>query len=73
MNVLIPFPARSAPTGLGQNGHFKATGVSVQSVHDFVVLENLNTPGRSQVILPRDHNTLRDLANHLHRIADKLP
>ncbi|WP_352609214.1 hypothetical protein [Mesorhizobium sp. C386A] len=29
--------------------------------------------GRGQVVLPLDRNTIRDLANHLNRVADKLP
>ncbi|RUU78227.1 hypothetical protein [Mesorhizobium sp. M7A.F.Ca.MR.362.00.0.0] len=80
MNVVIPFPPRLAPkeplVALGRNGPFKATGLNVMQVVDYVMLENWTSQdaiGRGRVVLPADHNVLRDLANHLNRIADKLP
>ncbi|ESY35737.1 hypothetical protein NKK48_01405 [Mesorhizobium sp. C386A] len=80
MNVVIPFPKRPEPMeplyALGRNGHFKATGINVTPVLDFIVLENWTSQkaiGRGQVVLPLDRNTIRDLANHLNRVADKLP
>lgn len=80
MSLKIDFPQRDGADplyALGRNGYFEATAINVMQVGNaYIVLENWtskDTIGRGRVMLPVDRNTVRDLANHLNRIADKLP
>ncbi|MBN9552926.1 MAG: hypothetical protein J0H31_29760 [Alphaproteobacteria bacterium] len=75
----VDFPDRQGKDPLyahGRNGYFEATAISIMPVHDYIVVENWTSKGaigRGRVMLPADRNTIRDVANYLHRVADKLP
>ncbi|RWM86480.1 MAG: hypothetical protein EOR84_30675 [Mesorhizobium sp.] len=77
MTSKIEFPPRKEPIyAHGRNGYFKATAINVLDLSDSIILENWNSRdsiGRGRVVLPANCNVLRDLANKLNRIADRLP
>ena len=64
----VDFPPR--------NGGFSdATAIHVTPLMDHIVLVNLTREQErfGRIVLPTDRNTIRDVANYLHRVADKLP
>ncbi|PBB52542.1 MULTISPECIES: hypothetical protein [Mesorhizobium] len=73
----IDFPTLKEPIyAHGRNGYFSATAINVLALPDDIRLENWTSKdaiGIGRVVLPADRNVVRDLANHLNRIADKLP
>ncbi|TPJ51754.1 MULTISPECIES: hypothetical protein [unclassified Mesorhizobium] len=78
MNRKIDFPQLLEPIyAHGRNGFFQAAALNVLEItNSCLVLENWTskgTIGRGRVVLPVDRNVVRDLANHLNRIADRLP
>ncbi|TIW53836.1 MAG: hypothetical protein E5V54_24040 [Mesorhizobium sp.] len=71
-SIIVDFPPRRDPIqAYGRFGYFEAKQVSVIALSDHLVIENRSS--EASVVLPADRNTIRDVANYLHRIADKLP
>ncbi|RWD43901.1 hypothetical protein [Mesorhizobium sp.] len=73
----IDFPISNEPIyAQGRNGYFEATAINILALPDNIRLENWTSKaaiGIGRVVLPADRNTVRDLANYLNRIADRLP
>ncbi|RWM32610.1 MAG: hypothetical protein EOR77_21510 [Mesorhizobium sp.] len=73
----IDFPPAADPLyAHGRNGYFQATAIQVLSTPSFIRLENWTSKaaiGIGHITMPADRNVVRDLANHLNRIADRLP